>query len=162
MIETSKYAVKLAVLQFPEAFGLKDEEVNPLLAYTLIMAEAEEEIIDHESILEDFVVDCEKTVDSKVHLILSGRAKMPDLSGKEPETKREVAPQAEKSRKPGNGKYHLKEKDGGGKLSVKQLRYIGYLKHQLGQKPDYGEIESLSQKAATMLIKDLEKEVKER
>jgi hypothetical protein len=162
MIETSKYAVKLAVLQFPEAFGLKDEEVNPLLAYTLIMAEAHEEIIDHESILEDFVVECMKTVDSKAHLILSGRAKMPDLSGKEPETKQEVAPQTEKPRKPGNGKYHAKEKDGVGKLSVKQLRYIGYLKHQLGQKPDYGEIESLSQKAATMLIKDLEKEVKER
>jgi hypothetical protein len=158
MIETSKYAVKLAVLQFPEAFGLKDEEVNPLLAYTLIIAEVHEEIIDHESILMDFVVECEKTVDSKVHLILSGRAKMPDLSGKQPEKE----PEPEKPRKLCNGNSHAKEKDGGGKLSVKQLRYIGYLKHQLGQKPDYGEIESLSQKAATMLIKDLEKEVKER
>ena len=162
MIETSKYAVKLAVLRFPEAFGLKDEEVNPLLAYTLIMAEAHEEIIDHESILEDFVVECEKTVDSKVHLILSGRAKMPDLSGKEPMPEQEIIHQDEKPRKSGNGKSRAKEKDGGGKLSVKQLRYIGYLKHQLGHKPDYGEIESLSQKAATMLIKDLEKEVKER
>jgi len=157
MIETSKYAVKLAVISFPEAFGLKAEEVNPLLAYTLIMAEAHEEIIDHESILEDFVVECEKTVDSKVHLILSGRAKMPDLSGKQPEKEPEP-------KKPGNGqtKPHPKEKDGGGKLSMKQLRYIGYLKHQLGHKPDYGEIENLSPKAATMLIKDLEKEVSQR
>ena len=158
MIETSKYAVKLAVLRFPEAFGLKDEEVNPLLAYTLIMAEAHEEIIDHESILEGFVVECERTVDSKVHLILSGRAKMPDLSGKQPEKE----PEPEKPRKEGNGQSRAKEKDGGGKLSVKQLRYIGYLKRQLGQKPDYGEIENLSPKAATMLIKDLEKEVQEK
>ena len=158
MIETSKYAVKLAVLQFPEAFGLKAEEVNPLLAYTLIMAEAHEEIIDHESILEDFVVECERTVDSKVHLILSGRAKMPDLSGKQPEKE----PEPVRPRKEGNGKSYAKEKDGGGKLSVKQLRYIGYLKHQLGHKPDYGEIENLSPKAATMLIKDLEKEVSQR
>jgi len=159
MIETSKYAVKLAVLRFPEAFGLKDEEVNPLLAYTIVMAEAHEEIIDHESILEGFVVECERTVDSKVHLTLSGRAKMPNLSGKQLEKEPEPEP-----KKSGNGqiKPHPKEKDGGGKLSVKQLRYIGYLKHQLGHKPDYGEIESLSPKAATMLIKDLEKEVKER
>jgi hypothetical protein len=158
MIETSKYAVKLAVISFPEAFGLKAEEVNPLLAYTIVMAEAHETIIDHESILEDFVIECEKTVDSKVHLILSGRAKMPDLSGKQPEKE----PEPEKPRKPGNGQSHAKEKDGGGKLSVKQLRYIGYLKHKLGHKPDYGEIENLSPKAATMLIKDLEKEVSQR
>jgi len=158
MIETSKYAVKLAVLQFPEAFGLRAEEVNPLLAYTIVMAEAHETIIDHESILEDFVIECEKTVDSKVHLILSGRAKMPDLSGKQPEKEPEPEP-----KKSGNGqtKPHPKE-NGGGKLSVKQLRYIGFLKHKLGHKPDYGEIENLSPKAATMLIKDLEKEVSQR
>jgi hypothetical protein len=163
MIETSKYAVKLAVIQHPEAFGLKDEEVNPLLAYTLIMAEAHEDIIDHESILFDFVVECEKTVDSKVALILTGRAKMPDLNGgKQPE----YDMGEDKLSKPGNGKatkpYAKKERNDDGKLSVKQLRYIGYLKHQMGLKPDYGEIENLSPKAATMLIKDLEKEVSQR
>lgn len=163
MIETSKYALKLAVIRFPEAFGLKDEEVNPLLAYTLIMAESHEDIIDHESILLDFVVECEKTVDSKVTLITSGRAKMPDLNcGRQPE----YDMGEDKLKNSGNGKvttpYPKKGGNGESKLSVKQLRYIGYLKHQLGQKPDYGEIENLTQKAATMLIKDLEKEVKER
>lgn len=156
MIESSKYAVKLAVLQFPEAFGLKDEDVNPILAYTLVKAEAQEEIIDHESILEDFMVECERTVDSKVHLILSGRAEMPDI--------RDSDPKRESRRAGGNGKSSGKEKgsgkDKGGKLTNKQLRYIGYLKHQLGEKPDYDEISGLSAKAATMLIKDLEKELK--
>jgi len=149
----SKYAVKLAVLQFPEAFGLRDEDINPILAYTLVMAEAHEEIIDHESILEDFMVECERTVDSKVALILSGMAKMPELSS---------SPIKEQTTKSGNGKPKSSANDKGGKISNKQLRYIGYLQHQLGQKPDYDAIGGLSQKAATMRIKDLEKEVKQR
>lgn len=149
----SKYAVKLAVLQFPEAFGLRYEDVNPILAYTLVMAETHEVIIDHESILADFMVECERTVDSKVSLVLSGRTEMPDLRnqpGKEPD------------KKSVNEKPKTPSQDNGSKISNKQLRYVGYLHHQLGQKPDYDEIGNLSQKAATMHIKDLEKELKQR
>ena len=154
----SKYAVKLAVLQFPEAFGLRDEDVNPILAYTLVMAESAEDIIDHESILEDFLVECSQTVDSKVALILTGRAEMPDIKGNQ--SKGNGSAGETRPAKPSNGKTSSKDK--GGKLSNKQLRYIGYLKHQLGQNPDYDQISGLSAKAATMLIKDLEKELKNR
>jgi len=156
----SKYAVKLAVLQFPEAFGLRDEDVNPILAYTLVMAESAEDIIDHESILEDFMVECSQTVDSKVALILTGRAEMPDLKGNQNKGNGSAG-ETRPARKPNdNGKSSSRDK--GGKLSNKQLRYIGYLKHQLGQNPDYDQISGLSAKAATMLIKDLEKELKNR
>ncbi len=149
MIESSKYAVRLAILQYPEAFGLKDEDVNPFISYTLIMAEAGEDIIDHESILEDCVVEVEKTLQSKVHLILSGRAEMPELPDK---------PENGQDKK--TAKSNASSKDRGSKISNKQLRYIGYLHHQLGRKPDYDEIGGLFQKAATMRIKDLEKELK--
>lgn len=154
----SKYAVKLAVLQFPEAFGLRDEDVNPILAYTLVMAESAEDIIDHESILDDFMVECHQTVDSKVALILTGRAEMPDL--RDNQSKGNGNSGQPRSAKSANGIGALKDK--GGKLSNKQLRYIGYLQHQLGRKPDYDEIGGLSQKAATMRIKDLEKEIAQR
>ncbi len=147
----SKYAVKLAVLQFPEAFGLRDEDVNPILAYTLVMAESAEDIIDHESILDDFMVECSQTVDSKVSLILSGRVEMPEVRDK---------PDNGQVKKPADNQGS--SKDRGSKISNKQLRYIGYLQHQLGQKPDYDAIGGLSQKAATMRIKDLEKELKQR
>jgi len=154
MPELSEYAVRLAILRFPEAFGLKDEDVNPFIAYTLIMAKSGEDIIDHESILDECVVETIKTLDSKTHLILSGRAPMPDI----PERK---APQPPEKREADNDRKDRKgkPKDRDGKITVKQLRYIGYLKHKMGDKPDYDEIEKLSQKSATMLIKDLEKEV---
>jgi hypothetical protein len=45
------------------------------------------------------------------------------------------------------------------KVTPKQVRYLGYLQHQLNEKPDYKEIGKLTQKQATLRIKDLEKEV---
>jgi len=108
----SRYAVKLAVLQYPEAFGLRYEDVNPILAYTLVMAEAGEEIIDHESILDDFVVECERTVNSKVSLVLNDLIEMPDI----PEDRRKHGDDTRESRRDGksggNGRDSSKKKGG--------------------------------------------------
>lgn len=150
MIESTEYAVRLAVLQHPEAFGLKDEDVNPFISYALIMIEDGEDIIDIESVLDDCVVEVERTLDSKVHLILSGRAEMPELPEK---------PKNGQTEKPDKG--NASSKNHGSKISNKQLRYIGYLHHQLGRKPDYKEVSTLTQRQATMRIKDLEKELSE-
>jgi len=149
MSESSKYAVQLAILQNPEAFGLKDKDVNPFISYALIMIEDGEDTIDIESVLDDCVVEVEQTLASKVQLILSGRTEISDRPEK---------PENGQAKKP--AKNNASSKDNGSKISNKQLRYIGYLQHQLGRKPDYAEIGTLSQKAATMRIKDLEKELK--
>ena len=45
------------------------------------------------------------------------------------------------------------------KVSVKQLRYIGYLQRQLDEEPNYKEIAELTQRQATSRIRELEKEL---
>ena len=47
----------------------------------------------------------------------------------------------------------------GDKLTVKQLRYMGYLYRKVGEEPDYSVISVLTQGQATMRIKELEQRV---
>ena len=49
----------------------------------------------------------------------------------------------------------------GRELTHKQLRYMGYLHRQLGEEPDYSVISKMSQKQATMRIKELEAKINE-
>lgn len=79
----------------------------------------------------------------------------------EPEPK--TAPQP--VRKTGNGKHAGNGTvigSPGRELSTKQLRYLGYLIQQNGEEPDYTIISKLSQKEATLRIKDLEAKVNAR
>jgi hypothetical protein len=49
----------------------------------------------------------------------------------------------------------------GDKLTVKQLRYMGFLYRKLGVEPDYSVISILTQGQATMRIKELEQRVQD-
>ena len=62
-------------------------------------------------------------------------------------------PELPTAKKRGNGKRPA------GALTVKQLRYMGYLYRKLGEEPEYDEISSLTQSQATVRIKELEQRV---
>ena len=151
--------MRIAILQSPEIFAMKEEEVNPLLQYTFVAADFDDVEIDYDDVIARCIHNCEKTIASKINQILNGDSyksvgsemlasnivKKALLNNGSSEKEKVTEPKK-------NGK--------GGKISVKQLRYLGYLQHQMGEKPDYKEISKLSIKQATMKIKDLEKEIK--
>ena len=155
MIESSNDAVRLAILRHPEVFGLKGEDVNPLLKFTLEKADAGDKMPDPDVVMAECIEHCELMIELRVEMVLSCRTPKA-----EPADKPQKADEKPPTAKSGNGeKVKPVPKQDGSKITIKQLRYLGYLKHQLGKKPDYDEISNLSQKQATLLIKDLEKEL---
>jgi len=157
MIESSNDAIRLAILRHPEVFGLKGEDVNPLLKFTLEKSDAGDKMLDPDVLMAECIDHCELMIELKVEMVLSYRTQkaVPADKPDKPQ-KADEKPPAHK----GDGATPKPApKQNGSKITIKQLRYLGYLKHQLGKKPDYDEIGNLSQKQATMLIKDLEKEL---
>jgi hypothetical protein len=168
--------MRIAILRYPETFGLKEEEVNPLLQYTFVTAEIEGSDIDYDDILSRCIHTCEMTIADKITEILKGKGresvgemllsnhikkallkagKNPaDSNGKNPADNNGNGKNPAESNGNGNS-----QDEKGYKVTPKQVRYLGYLQHQLGEKPDYKEIGKLTQKQATLRIKDLEKEV---
>ncbi len=140
-------AIRLAIISRPECFGLMPEDVNPLLSFVMRMTSGEE--VDRE----DLSAFCFDECNSKVYQRLTEVLRY-DANGK-PATPAKPKPMAPSS----NGDSKGKAKSPGGKLSVKQLRYLGYLLRQKGELPDYKAIGELSTKQATMRIKDLEAEL---
>ena len=141
-------AIRLAIISRPECFGLMPEDVNPLLSFVMRMTSGEE--VDRE----DLSAVCFDECNSKVYHRLTEVLRY-DASGK-PTTTARPKPKASLS----NGDSKGKAKPAASKLSVKQLRYIGYLLHKAnGEKPDYKAIGELTTKQATMRIKDLEAEL---
>ena len=140
-------AIRLAILSRPECFGLLPEDVNPLLRFALRMAAGEE--IDRDDLSTVCFDECNSRVYEKLTEVLSydARAK----GGAVPSPGKRQKPQGKAS---GNGKK------GAPKLSVKQLRYLGYLLRQQGDEPDYDEISKLTTTQATMRIKELEAQAK--
>lgn len=156
MIESSNDAVRLAILRHPEVFGLKGEDVNPLLKFTLEKSDAGDKMPDPDVLMAECIDHCELMIELRVEMVLTCRARKAEPTDKPQKAVAEKPPAA----KSGNGeKAKPVPKQDGSKITIKQLRYLGYLKHQLGKKPDYDEISNLSQKQATLLIKDLEKEL---
>jgi len=154
-------SLEIAILRYPQAFGLMDEEVNPLLQFALVSAEFEGSDFDPDEMYAECIHGCKQTVANKVKQILEGNSRKPAGNGKL--LSNHVRKVIAKSRKTpdDDDNPEPKQKTKGGKISVKQLRYLGYLQHQLGDKPDYKEIATLTAKQATMQIKDLEKELAE-
>jgi hypothetical protein len=172
---TPEFAVKVAVLRTPEAFGLKDIDVNPLLNFVLAQAKDDAPKDNLEQVLRNCMFACTKTVNAKVREILFGKAAGDALSnggdnGKSQDEQRDEKPSGnggQTSAKPTDSKARSSKdaKDGSsvdGKASVKQIRFIGYLTRQLNREPNYDEIAALTQRQASMRIKDLEKEVASR
>jgi len=152
--------MRIAILQSPEVFAMKQEEVNPLLQYTFVAADFDDKEVDYDDVLARCIHNCEKAIASKINQILTGDSHK--SVGSEM-----LASNIVKKALLNNGSSEKEEvsepkkNNKGEKISVKQLRYLGYLQHQMGEKPDYKEIGKLTPKQATMKIKDLEKELAE-
>jgi len=141
-------ALRLAIIARPECFGLKAEDVNPLLRYTLMVASGEDA---GEANLAEYCFDeCNGKVYTRLTELLShDAAKLRTSKGK-----------PAKHKQAGNGNPASNAGlSTGGKLSPKQLRYLGYLLHQKGETPDYKAIGELTTKQATLRIRDLEREL---
>lgn len=139
-------ALKLAILQRPEWFGLLPEDVNPLLRFVLKAIEGDDE--DSSMLASACFEECNGVLYQKVIELLKvdvvrGARQKPEAAEAKAERPTEEA----------------KASAGGSKLSVKQLRYLGYLHRQLGEEPDYKAIGKLTQKQATMRIRELEQQL---
>jgi hypothetical protein len=139
-------ALRLAILGQPESFGLLPEDVNPLLRFMLMVAEGGDE--DSAKLVAGCFDECSTVVYQKVVELLKHDATRKPKSaptGNEP--------------KPAKAKSNGKAAPSGAKLSTKQLRYLGYLYRQLGEEPDYKAISILTQKQATMRIREMEEQL---
>ena len=154
-------SLEIAILRYPQAFGLMDVEVNPLLQFALVSTEFEGSDFDLDEVYTECINGCKQTVANKIKQILDGNSRKSAGNGKLLSNHvRKAIPKNKKS-PDDNDNSEPKQKSKGYNISVKQLRYLGYLQHQLGDKPDYKEISKLTQKQATIKIKDLEKELAE-
>ena len=154
-------SLEVAILRYPQAFGLMDEEVNPLLQLALVKAEFEGSDFNLDELYNECIHACKQTVDNKIKQILDGNSRKSAGNGKLLSNHVRKAISKNKKTPDDDDNPAPKQKAKGDKISVKQLRYLGYLQHQLGDKPDYKEIATLTAKQATMQIKDLEKELAE-
>lgn len=155
--EELEHAIRFGILHRPDMFGMAAEDVNPMLLYLGKV------VSDDYETTEDTWFECFKQVeanlDRRVKSFLDA-VDVTNINGRpyinkkkfevvEPDTmpkpgRRESAGQDEVKGSPGR------------ELTHKQLRYMGYLHRQLGEEPDYSVISKLSQKQATMRIKELE------
>ena len=192
--QSVEMAVKLAVLRNPESFGLREEDVNPLLQFVLIGAEDNVPKDGLDEVIRQCQFECVKAVNAKVRQILSGKAAEAIISENvvgedddseivdfedEDDAEPEPAPARSQSTYAKGGSKRngssggnaakpsqRKSRPGGSagaygepKVSVKQLRYIGYLLRQMDEEPDYKAIADLTQKQATQRIRELEGEL---
>lgn len=164
-------AIKLAILNHPQTFGLAPSEVNPMLMFVQLCIE---QGATHGSVeLWKYCFDAvNETLHHKVVEVFTGlsviQGKVQDAAiaaESYEEVEPEPASKPEPVRKTGNGKPACNGTvigSPGRELSTKQLRYLGYLIRQTGEEPDYSIISKLSQKEATLRIKDLEAKVNAR
>jgi hypothetical protein len=154
---SAENAIRLAILLRPEAFGLTAEEVNPLLKNILQLDADADEGSTHS--WQDAFTECSATLHSKVVEVL-GTTKAKAPAAKKPKAKPAAEPS---SNGHGGDKALVAVGVGVDKITVKQLRYIGFLYRQLEEEPDYkNDIGRLSTTQATMRIKELEKRLEEK
>lgn len=169
-VETS---VRIAILTEPRFFGLSKADVNPMLLYLLRKddpAYSGQGVIElwklcfdavnatlHEKVVEFFsaVSKCQGQLEQ---IAVAGASE-----SQAQEQQSAPAKSTGKNRGTGNASQGAKSGAGNGdrgeKLTVKQLRYLGYLIRKLGEEPDYKDISTLTQGQATMRIKELEQRV---
>jgi hypothetical protein len=165
-------AIKLSILNHPQTFGLAPSEVNPMLMF---VQHCIEQGAPHNSV--ELWKHCFDAVNETLHQkivevftglsVIQGKAQDAAIaaeSGDEVAQEPQPTPAA-LTRKSGNGKQAgngVVIGSPGRELSVKQLRYLGYLIRQSGEEPDYSIISRFTQKEATLRIKDLEAKVNAR
>lgn len=156
MSVSTEDAIRIAILNHPETFGLSQVDVNPLLLYSLRSAEQEEGQGGGSDATHCFEL-CQANLHRKVIelLFVVKLVRSNAVIATEPERELSKAVAAEGS----NGHHEATSVAVlADKLTTKQLRYMGFLYRQLGEEPDYkNDISRLSQVQATMRIKELEK-----
>ena len=167
MPRSAEDSIRVAILTEPHAFGLTISDTNPMLMYQLRKddpkyceqgtAELWKLCFDGvNALLYDKVLEVFACVtwrkDELVLLATAGHADPPELP----------APAKPNGKAKSNGK-DAEASNGNGnrgdKLTVKQLRYLGFLHRKVGEEPDYSVISALTQGQATMRIKELEQRV---
>lgn len=188
MPQSAEDSVRIAILSEPSAFGLSASDTNPMLLYQLRKNESAYseqgtaelwklcfDVVNE--VLYAAVVRVFSGVDKRKHELVS-QAIASVIQPHKPATRvqdklAQKAPSTESQpHKPapaksnGKAKSNSKEAEAsnsngsrGGTLSVKQLRYMGFLYRKVGEEPDYTTISKLSQVEATMRIKELEQRV---
>ena len=166
MPRDTENAIRVAILYKPELFGLVPEDINPMLMYVNRCLEEGDEYVQDDAWQHCFNA-VNTTLHEKVVEVLTGLAVVQNTTQKNAiaEHSEEDVPAKPSSSKSKSSKHKSvadSEIKGspGRELSHKQLRYMGYLHRQLGEEPDYTVISKLSQKAATLRIKELEARVK--
>lgn len=165
-------AIKLAILNHPQTFGLTEAEVNPMLGFVQHCMEHGEEKGPVE-LWRLYFEAVNTTLHKKVVEVFTGLSAMQGRAQDAAiaaESGNEAAPEPQPSPSPagnsGNGELAGNAGASGassGKLTPAQLRKIGFLLHQLGKTPDYkNDISLLSRSQATQRIKDLEAKVNAR
>ncbi len=156
MSVSTEDAIRIAILNHPETFGLSQMDVNPLLLFALRSAEEEEGHTGADDAAHCFEL-CQANLHRKAIELLSVVKLVRNIAVIATEPERELAKAVAVE---GSNGHHEATSVAviADKLTTKQLRYMGYLYRQLGEEPDYKtDIARLSQTQATMRIKDLEK-----
>src|SRR5690606_22725457 len=138
------------------------EDVNPMLMH-LGRVLSDDEEVNEESWLACFK-EVEANLDRRVQSFLDA-VDVTNINGRPYMSKKKfevVEPDSKPkpTRREAAGEDEVKGSPGR-ELTHKQLRYMGYLHRQLGEEPDYSVISKMSQKQATMRIKELEAKLNE-
>ena len=163
-------AIKLAILNHPQTFGLAPSEVNPMLMF---VQHCIEQGAPHNSV--ELWKHCFDAVNETLHhkivevftglSVVQSKALDSAIAAESEDDVPEPQPAPAPTRKSSNGKpagNGVVIGSPGRELSIKQLRYLGYLIRQSGEEPDYSIISKFTQKEATLRIKDLEAKVNAR
>ena len=160
--EDLKHAIRFGILHRPDMFGMAAEDVNPMLLYLAKV------VSDDFEVTEDTPMECFKEVEANLNRRVQSfldAVDVTNINGR-PYMSKKKFEVVEPDSKPKPGRRETAGEDEvkgspGRELTHKQLRYMGYLHRQLGEEPDYSVISKMSQKQATMRIKELEAKLNE-
>lgn len=167
MPQSAEDAVRIAILSEPNVFRLTASDTNPMLLYQLRKNEpaySEQGTAELWKLCFDSV---NAVLYDKVTEVFAGVSRRKDELVRDATatgSQEQPAPAKSNGKPKSNGK-EAEAGNGNGnrgdKLTVKQLRYMGFLYRKLGEEPDYSVISVLTQGQATMRIKELEQRVNE-
>jgi hypothetical protein len=167
MSQSAEDSVRIAILSEPNAFGLSASDTNPMLLYQLRKNEPDYSEQGTAELWKLCFDSVNALLYDKVTEVFAGVSRKKDeLVRDATATKSQEQPATAKSNgKPKSNGKEAEASNGNGnrgdKLTVKQLRYMGFLYRKVGEEPDYSVISVLTQGQATMRIKELEQRVNE-
>lgn len=167
MSQSAEDSVRIAILSEPSAFGLSASDTNPMLLYQLRKNEPQYSEQGTAELWKLCFDSVNAVLYEKVTEVFAGVSRRKDELVCDA-TANQSHEQSAPAKSNGKAKSTSKEAEAsngnsnrGDKLTVKQLRYMGFLYRKLGEEPDYSVISVLTQGQATMRIKELEQRVNE-